>query len=70
MKEYQKIYNFNVFDEIMKGETVYLIDRAQCNTNFAITKANDRNTEIVCEAINNNNKENRYEFYKVVEVNE
>ena len=70
MKEYKKIYYFNVFDEITKGETVYMIDRARSNTNFAITKANDRSTEIVCEAINHNDEDNRYEFYKVVEVNE
>ena len=70
MKEYKKIYAFNVFDEITKGETVYLIDRAQDNSMVAISRANKESTERICEIIKHNNEDNRYEFYKVVETDE
>lgn len=68
MKKYEKIYAFDVIDEIKKGEEVYLIDRARRNTNFAVTKANKESTEKICEVLNHNNEDNRYEFFKVVET--
>lgn len=70
MKKYEKIYAFNVIDEIKKGEDVFLIDRARLDNHSAITKANKTSTERICEVLNHNNKDNRYEFFKVVETEE
>ena len=70
MTKYEKVYSFNVFDEIKKGEKVYLIDRAKLNNCLAVRKVNEISTEEICNVIEYNNDDNRFEFYKVVKTEE
>nr|DAS46952.1 MAG TPA: hypothetical protein [Caudoviricetes sp.] len=62
MTKYESIYSFDVIDEIARGEVVFMIDRK----NEVINRVNDMTTSIVAYAIKDENKDNRYEFYKEV----
>ena len=64
MTKYESIYSFDVIDEIARGEVVFMIDRK----NEVINRVNDMTTSIVAFAIKDENKDNRYEFYKEVEI--
>lgn len=66
MTKYESIYSFDVLDEIARGEVVFLIDRKD----EVINRVNDMTTSDVAFAIKDENKDNRYEFYKEVKVNE
>lgn len=66
MMKFETVYNFNVLDEVARGEVVFLIDRK----NEVIDRVNDMAISDVAVAIKDENKDNRYEFYKVVNVNE
>ena len=68
MTKYEKVYSFNVFDEIKKGEKVYLIDRAKLNSGIAVRKVNEISTEEICNVLEYNNDDNRFEFFKVVKT--
>lgn len=70
MKIYENVYNFEVIDKISDGEPVYVADRSRCKTQNAIRLANSMRMSELLPIINYENKDNRYEFYKVVEVNE
>ena len=70
MTKYEKVYSFNVFDEIKKGEKVYLIDRAKLNSSSIVICVNETSTATICKAVEYNNDDNRFEFYKVVKTDE
>ena len=66
MYKYERVYNFNVIDEIAKGIDVYLIDKSIAD----VSCANDLPSKEVAHAIKHDNNDNRFEFYKAVKVNE
>lgn len=66
MTKYESIYSFDVLDEVANGERILLIDRAtECIDSLDEISAKD-----LAIAIKDENKDNRYEFYKEVKVNE
>ena len=66
MTKYESIYSFDVLDEVVNGERILLIDRATESIN-SLDKISTKDLAI---AIKDENKDNRYEFYKEVKVNE
>lgn len=52
--------------KLQEGKLFFLIDRK----NEVINRVNDMTTSVVAFAIKDENKDNRYEFYKEVKVNE
>lgn len=66
MRKYEAVYSFNVLDEVANGERILLIDRAT----ESINSLDEISTKDLAIAIKAENKDNRYEFYKEVEVNE
>lgn len=66
MTKYESIYSFNVLDEVANGERILLIDRAT----ESINSLDEISTKDLAIAIKDENKDNRYEFYKEVKVNE
>ena len=66
MRKYETVYSFNVLDEAANGERILLIDRAT----ESINSLDEISTRDLAIAIKAENKDNRYEFYKEVEINE
>jgi len=66
MRKYEAVYSFNVLDEIANGEKILLIDRKTESIN-SLEEISARELAI---AIKCDSKDNRYEFYKAVNVNE
>lgn len=66
MTMYEKIYSFNVLDEIVNGERILLIDRKT----ESINGLGAINAKALAIALKYDNKDNRFEFYKAVKVNE
>ena len=66
MTKYESTYSFDVLDEVVNGERILLIDRATESIN-SLDKISTKDLAI---AIKDENKDNRYEFYKEVKVNE
>lgn len=66
MRKYEAVYSFDVLDEVANGERILLIDRAT----ESINSLDEINTRDLAIAIKAENKDNRYEFYKEVEINE
>lgn len=66
MRKYETVYSFNVLDEVANGERIILIDRAT----ESINSLDEISTRDLAIAIKAENKDNRYEFYKEVEINE
>ena len=66
MRKYETVYSFNVLDEVANGERILLIDRAT----KSINSLDEISTRDLAIAIKAENKDNRYEFYKEVEINE
>jgi hypothetical protein len=66
MRKYETVYSFNVLDEVANGERILLIDRAT----ESINSLDEISTRDLAIAIKAENKDNRYEFYKEVEINE
>lgn len=70
MEKYEKVYAFNVIDEIKKNNRVYIVDRSACDNSNAIRCANCCSMGFVCKVLEHNNEDNRYEFFKVVKTDE
>lgn len=66
MIKYESVCNFDVLDEVVNGERILLIDRATESIN-SLDEISIRDLAIAIKA---ENKDNRYEFYKEVKVNE
>lgn len=62
---YITIYDFNVIEEIRKGETVYSIDKLTQQ----VENVNELEVADLCECLNTSDKETgRFEFYKIKKV--
>lgn len=66
MIKYESVCNSDVLDAVANGERILLIDRAT----ESIDSLDEISTRDLAIAIKAENKDNRYEFYKEMEVNE
>lgn len=66
MIKYESVCNSDVFDEIKSGETIFLLDRATNDVRWV----NDMSIDSLVKVFKHDNKDNRYEFYKEVKVDE
>jgi hypothetical protein len=66
MRKYEAVYSSDVLDAVANGERILLIDRAT----ESINSLDEISTKDLAIAIKDENKDNRYEFYKEVKVNE
>lgn len=66
MIKYESVCNSDVLDEIKSGETIFLLNRA---TN-GVRWVNDMSVDSLIKVFKHDNKDNRYEFYKEVKLNE
>lgn len=66
MTKYESIYSFNVLDALKNREIIFMLDRSK-NT---VVSVNDMYVDKFASVVNHDNKDNRYEFYKKVKVNE
>lgn len=66
MIKYESVCNSDVLDEVVNGERILLIDRAT----ESIDSLDEISTRDLAIAIKAENKDNRYEFYKKVKINE
>lgn len=66
MTKYESIYSFNVLDALKNREIIFMLDRSK-NT---VVSVNDMYVDKFASVVNHDNKDNRYEFYKEVKVNE
>lgn len=66
MTKYEAVCSSNVFDEVINGERILLIDRAT----ERIKSLDETSTKDLAIALKAENEDNRYEFYKEVKVDE
>lgn len=66
MRKYEAVCSSDVLDELLNGERILLIDRAT----ESINSLDEISTKDLAIAIKAENKDNRYEFYKEVNLNE
>lgn len=66
MIKYESVCSSDVLDEVVNGERILLIDRAA----ESINSLDEISTKDLAIAIKAENKDNRYEFYKEVNLNE
>lgn len=66
MRKYEAVCGSDVLDEVVNGERILLIDRAT----ESIDSLDEISTRDLAIAIKAENKDNRYEFYKEVKINE
>ena len=66
MRKYEAVCRSDVLDEVVNGERILLIDRAT----ESIDSLDEISTRDLAIAIKAENKDNRYEFYKEVNLNE
>ena len=66
MIKYESVCNSDVLDAVANGERILLIDRLM----ESIDSLDEISTRDLAIAIKAENKDNRYEFYKEMEVNE
>lgn len=66
MRKYEAVCSSDVLDEVVNGERILLIDRAT----ESIDSLDEISTRDLAIAIKADNKDNRYEFYKEVKINE
>lgn len=66
MIKYESVCNSDVLDAVANGERILLIDRLM----GSINSLDEISTRDLAIAIKAENKDNRYEFYKEVQVNE
>lgn len=66
MMKYEAVCSSDVLDVVANGERIVLIDRLM----ESINSVDEIGTRDLAIAIKAENKDNRYEFYKKVEVNE
>lgn len=65
MIKYESVCNSDVLDAVANGERILLIDRLM----ESIGSLDEISTRDLAIAIKAENKDNRYEFYKKMEVN-
>lgn len=66
MRKYEAVCSSDVLDAVANGEQILLIDRLM----ESIDSVDEISTRDLAIAIKAENKDNRYEFYKDVKVNE
>lgn len=66
MRKYEAVCSSDVLDEVVNGERILLIDRAT----ESIDSLDEISTKDLAIAIKDENKDNRYEFYKEVNLDE
>lgn len=66
MIKYESVCNSDVLDEIKSGESVFLLNRATNDVKWV----NNMTVDSLVKVFKHGNKDNRYEFYKEVKVNE
>jgi hypothetical protein len=66
MIKYESVCNSDVFDEIKSGETIFLLNRATNDVRWV----DNMSVASLVKVFKHDNKDNRYEFYKEVEINE
>lgn len=66
MRKYEAVCISDVLDEVVNGERILLIDRAT----ESIDSLDEISTRDLAIAIKAENKDNRYEFYKEVNLDE
>lgn len=66
MRKYESVCNSDVLDEIKSGESVFLLNRATNDVRWV----NNMSVDSLVKVFKHDNKDNRYEFYKKVEINE
>lgn len=66
MIKYESVCNSDVLDEIKSGETIFLLDRATSDVSWV----NNMSVDSLVKVFRHDNKDNKYEFYKKVEINE
>lgn len=66
MIKYESVCNSDVLDAVANGEIILLIDRLM----ESINSLDEISTRDLAIAIKAENKDNRYEFYKEVKINE
>ncbi len=66
MIKYESVCNSDVLDAVANGERILLIDRLM----ESINSLDEISTRDLAIAIKAENKDNRYEFYKEVKINE
>lgn len=66
MMKYESVCNSDVLDAVANGEKILLIDRLM----ESIDSVDEISTRDLAIAIKAENKDNRYEFYKDVKINE
>lgn len=66
MIKYESVCNSDVLDAVANGERIVLIDRLM----ESIDSVDEIGTRDLAIAIKAENKDNRYEFYKEVNLNE
>lgn len=66
MIKYESVCNSDVLDEIKSGKNIFLLDRATNN----VSLVTDTIVESLVKVFKHDNKDNRYEFFKEVEINE
>ncbi len=66
MIKYESVCNSDVLDEIKSGKNIFLLDRATNNVSWVT----DMIVESLVKVFKHDNKDNRYEFFKEVEINE
>lgn len=66
MIKYESVCNSDVLDEIKSGESVFLFNKAINDVKLV----NKMTVDSLVKVFKHDNKDNRYEFYKEVEINE
>lgn len=66
MIRYESVCNSDVLDEIKSGKNIFLLDRATNDVSWVT----DMIVESLVNVFKHDNKDNRYEFFKEVEINE
>jgi hypothetical protein len=68
MTKYERVFRWEVLDKIREKKRVYLIDRLLVNDTRAIQSLNDMETQRVCELLDYDNDDNRYDFFTMEAV--
>ena len=66
MRKYEAVCISDVLDEVVNGERIFLLNR---ETND-VRKVSNMSVGSLVNVFNHDNKDNRYEFYKEVNLNE
>jgi hypothetical protein len=66
MRKYEAVCISDVLDEVVNGERIFLLNR---ETND-VREVSNMSVGSLVNVFNHDNKDNRYEFYKEVNLNE